>query len=384
MAGQAYFAALDLGTNNCRLLVARSGGESFIVIDSFSRIVRLGEGLAASGHLSQAAQDRTIEALRVCARKIDQYRLGDAAFVATEACRAAKNGAQFMARVKSETGLQFHVLDTRQESYFAALGCADLVAPDADLALVVDIGGGSTELSFVDGRAARAGGLDGAPLVRRTRSFPLGVVALAERFQHTQGREVYDAMLTFCRATLSDWRDGLGLIGDFAAGGGHLIGTSGTMTSLAGVHLGLRRYQRHLVDGLWMDESEVRVASERLIAMDPAQRAAQASIGANRADLVVAGCAIFEAVCALWPASRIRVADRGLREGLLLTMVRAPRRDPGADFGAFLADRHGSGPSPNDSALASAPNRSDQGAGNISGHGPRLPGHDPDEAHHGG
>lgn len=382
MAGQACFAALDLGTNNCRLLVAKPEADSFTIVDSFSRIVRLGEGLASSGHLSQAAQDRTIDALRVCARKIGQYHISDAAFVATEACRAARNGPEFMMRVKRETGLQFHVLDTHQESYFAALSCADLVAPDAELALVVDIGGGSTELSFVDGRAARAGGRDWTRLVRRTRSFPLGVVALAERFQHIQGREIYEAMLALCHATLADWQDGLSLIGEFAAGGGHLIGTSGTMTSLAGVHLGLRRYQRHLVDGLWMDGEAVRAASERLIAMDPQQRAAQASIGANRADLVVAGCAIFEAVCALWPAARIRVADRGLREGLLLTMVRAPERPAGVTLGAFLVDA-GDRTEP-DRPLASTIHRSETGAGTMEGQPPSSSGSDSHEAPHGG
>lgn len=324
------YAALDLGTNNCRLLVAQKlPGGGFRVVDSFSRIVRLGEGLAASGELGTAAMDRTHDALAAIARKLARRPVQHARFVATQACRAARNGQAFLDEVRARTGIAFETITPREEAHLAVAGCGDLIGEGARAALVVDIGGGSTELSF----ATR---VKGGLRVQAWTSLPVGVVTLADRFPeeghdaasraHWYGRmhaEALDLVRGF-------HRDGP-LARLFGEGRAHIIGTSGAVTSLAGVHLGLERYSRAEVDGLWIETGATRAAIQRLLAASPAERAAEPCIGPERADLVLAGAAILEAVLDTWPSQQLRVADRGLREGLILTMIRegSPRMPSG-------------------------------------------------------
>jgi exopolyphosphatase / guanosine-5'-triphosphate,3'-diphosphate pyrophosphatase len=310
--GGPVLAALDLGTNNCRLLIARPLPEGgFRVIDAFSRIVRLGEGVSATGRLSEAAMARTIDALRVCATKLQRRGATHVRCVATEACRRAANCGEFVARVRRETGIRLEIISAREEAALAFNGCAPLLEAGWPRAVVFDIGGGSTEVGWL--------GLDGpVPDLLGWLSIPIGVVTLAER--HGSARlpdALYDVMVEEVAVQLRPFAAAHGIAEGIAAGTVQMLGTSGTVTTLAGVHLGLARYDRNQVDGRYLDFAAIRRVSAELAAMECAERAGNPCIGRDRADLVVAGCAILEAMCRLWPVGRLRVADRGVREGIL-------------------------------------------------------------------
>jgi len=319
------FAALDLGTNNCRLLIATAVGKGFRIVEAYSRIVRLGDGLSRTGRLDAAAMARAMAALRVCADRMRRRNVVKVRAVATQACRAAENGAAFVADVARETGLELHIIEPEEEARLSVAGCLNLLDFSASAALVVDVGGGSTELSWVDltDRAFRAApGLANMP-IRAWISAPVGVVTLAERFP-----EPVPASTAWFRAMVEHVKAEIGAFGGadsfrpvFEAGGAQLIGTSGAITSLAGMHLGLKRYERAKVDGLWLLRTDCEAAADKLMALDVEARAAEPCIGRDRADLVLAGAAILQAVQELWPCERVRVADRGLREGILLSLV---------------------------------------------------------------
>jgi exopolyphosphatase / guanosine-5'-triphosphate,3'-diphosphate pyrophosphatase len=306
--GSEPLAALDLGTNNCRLLVATPHADGFEVIDSFSRIVRLGEGLAAHGWLSERAMARTIAALRVCARIMARHGVKEARCVATEACRRAVNGPEFLARVRRATGIELEILDHEQEALLALLGCLPLIERGAGPALLVDIGGGSTEILWLEDEGPMAA----SPACA---SLPIGVVALSEAFTSEPDPSTFDSMVRHVCAAIGGEVRGIPVAWEGPPV--QLVGTSGTITTLAAVHLDLRRYDRRLIDGLVLDRGAIGRVSEQLRGMTNAARAAHPCIGSGRADLVVAGCAILEAILRTWPASVLRVADRGLREGIL-------------------------------------------------------------------
>lgn len=316
---QRRYAALDLGTNNCRLLVARPEGGAFRVVDAFSRIVRLGEGVSRSGALSAAAMERTMEALHICRRKMDDRNVTRARLVATEACRAAANGPEFLARVQKETGLVLELLDRSGEALFAAAGCAVLADSQASSIMLFDIGGGSTELVWLSVR--NCDDLDIRSRIRAWTSLPLGVVTLAERYGGVEvNAATFEAMVEETSAMLAPFSREAGEAS--AEPGFHLLGTSGTVTTLGGIFLNLERYDRRRVDGLWMRKGDVDRVLEQIAAMDFETRAGNGCIGRERADLVLAGCAIFEAIRRAFPASRVRIGDRGLREGMLMEMMR--------------------------------------------------------------
>jgi len=321
------YAALDLGTNNCRLLIARPHEQSFRVLDGFTRIVRLGEGLSVTGRLSDAAMDRTIEALKQCRNKLREHEPARMRLIATEACRAATNGLEFIARIKVETGLELEIVDRQTEAELAVTGCADLIEEASAGALMFDIGGGSSELAWLDfrgGRPRRQGRM--AASIRSWQSLPVGVVSIAEKFGGVNvTTEVFEAMVQFVASHLREFRGRGKLKQMIAEHPVHLIGTSGTVTTLAGLHLGLERYERQKVDGLWMQKAEVDATMTALLAMPFERRVAHPCIGRDRADLVLPGCAIFEAIRREWPTERVRVADRGLREGILISLIDADR-----------------------------------------------------------
>ncbi|WP_081871220.1 Ppx/GppA phosphatase family protein [Nitratireductor basaltis] len=315
------YAALDLGTNNCRLLVATPTKPGrFRVVDAFSRIVRLGEGLSLAGELSDAAMDRAIEALAICAQKLKGRQLAGLHLIATEACRSAGNGETFIKRVQSETGLRLEVISRETEARLAVSGCSSLVSRETEGVVLFDIGGGSSEIALIDTSKRRSPRL--AEHIVSWTSLPVGVVSLAEKFGgHEVTPESFEEMVAHVAAMLErfDGRDRLSHLGDPSRF--HLLGTSGTVTTLAGVHLDLPRYDRRRVDGLWMDSESVDRMIERLLSWDFDTRKANPCIGAERADLVLAGCAILEAIRRQWPSERLRVADRGLREGMLNEMM---------------------------------------------------------------
>lgn len=311
------YSALDLGTNNCRLLVARPTRRGFRVVDAFSRIVRLGEGLGQTGRLSDAAMDRAISALRVCARKMRRHRVSRTLNVATEACRLAENGDTFIARVRAETGIELTVISTREEANFAVAGCLPLLDSQCGNALVFDVGGGSTELIWLDLANVRD------PEIISWTSMRHGVVTLSEKHGGIEiSPSAYAAMVDDVAGQLRDFELQNNLQRYFARGGAQMLGMSGTVTTLAGVHMGLRRYDRSRVDGAWMMLQDLRDVSRKITAMQHRDRVANPCVGPERADLVVAGCAILEAITDIWPAERVRVADRGLREGILTTLMR--------------------------------------------------------------
>lgn len=294
----------------------------FRVVDAFSRIVRLGEGLAATGRLSQEAMDRAIEALKVCASKLHGVELRGKRLIATEACRAAENGEAFLERVRAETGLELEIINRETEARLAVSGCSSLVGRETRSVVLFDIGGGSSEIAVIrigDNRSSRL-----ANHITHWTSLPVGVVTLSERHG---GRDVsptvFEAMITEVSGMLDQFDcPSVEALGHSAADVDfHLIGTSGTVTTLAGVHLDLPRYDRRRVDGLWLSDDEVSAMQAKLLSWDYQSRAANPCIGPDRADLVLAGCAILEAIRRRWPSSRMRVADRGLREGLLTDMM---------------------------------------------------------------
>jgi exopolyphosphatase/guanosine-5'-triphosphate,3'-diphosphate pyrophosphatase len=311
------YAAIDLGTNNCRLLIARPTAGGFTVVDAFSRIVRLGEGLATSGRLTDAAMDRAVEALGVCADKLRRRRVGLARSVATEACRRAANGRHFVERVRRETGIVLEIIAPQEEARLAVLGCHKLLEPGDGPALIFDIGGGSTELVLVE-----PGGEDNAPRIKAWWSAPWGVVSLTE----SEGRPAIEgpervaayrrmrerARHAFARFTelLPENKENI-----------RLLGTSGTVTTLASVHLALPSYDRRAVDGLHVPIGAMRDISTMIAEMDFEGRSGLPCIGSERADLVVAGCAILEAILDIWPAEQLGIADRGIREGILRSLM---------------------------------------------------------------
>jgi exopolyphosphatase/guanosine-5'-triphosphate,3'-diphosphate pyrophosphatase len=309
------YGAIDLGTNNCRLLVARPSDGGFTVIDAFSRIVRLGEGLSLTGELSQDAMDRAVGALSVCADKLRRRNVSLARSVATEACRRAKNGRDFADRVRNETGIVLDIIDPAEEARLAVLGCHKLLEPGDGPALIFDIGGGSTELVLIDQ-------VEGTPKIRSWWSAPWGVVSLTE----SEGREALEGperVAAYKRMRERARRS----FASFAAvlpedhEGIRLLGTSGTVTTLASVHLALPCYDRRAVDGLHVPIEAMQKISEMIAGMSYEERSTLPCIGTERADLVVAGCAILEAILEIWPAKNLGVADRGIREGILRSLM---------------------------------------------------------------
>ncbi|WP_421999401.1 Ppx/GppA phosphatase family protein [Reyranella sp.] len=327
------FAAIDLGTNNCRLLVAKASIEGYEVIDSYSRPVRLGEGVALNGTLCGDAIDRTLQALGVCASKIERHRVSRARHIATEACRRACNGGDFLATVKTRTGLDFEVIPPAEEARLALASCENLLDAAIPHALLVDIGGGSTEVSWirVRGHAGRLGGV--ATELLDMTSVPWGVVTLTESCVRGTPREervsraCYDDMVERIRADLRPFCARHGIADAIARGEVQLIGASGTVTTVSAHHLGLKRYNRTLVDGSRIGRDTILSICDELAEKSVVELTGIPCIGNDRADLALAGGAILEAVCRQWPAPVVRVADRGLREGVLMDLMRQADRD---------------------------------------------------------
>ncbi len=312
--GTGVYAALDLGTNNCRLLIACPTHDGFRVVDSFSRIIRLGEGVSATGCISDAAIERAIAALSICRDKINLRKARRLRLIATEACRAASNAEGFRSRVAAETGIELEVIDRETEASLAVLGCSPLVDSRGRGAVLFDIGGGSTELVRIERDAENP-----QPRIKAWMSIPYGVVTLAEQFG---GRdvtpEIYAAMEQEVANHVAPFAKEHG--GDLADM--HLLGTSGTVTTLAGIHLNLARYDRRRIDSIWMNDSDITATINKLLGMSYEERANNNCISVERADLVLAGCAILDAIRRAFPLPRLRVADRGLREGMLVEMMR--------------------------------------------------------------
>ncbi len=321
----AAYAAIDLGTNNCRLLIARPAADGFTIIDAFSRIVRLGEGLAASGRIGEAAMVRALDALAICGDKLARRRVNLSRAVATEACRQAGNGAEFVARVYERTGIALDVISAREEARLAMMGCHQLLEAGPGPGLIFDIGGGSTELVLIDDSVD-------PPLVRDWESIPWGVVSLTEAVPHDSHdpdarRAAYREMRARVRDDFAQVRERLVAASDGQHAALRLLGTSGTVTTLGSLYLNLPAYDRRQVDGLVVPTQTMRDVCTRLADLSLTEREQLPCIGRERADLVVAGCAIFEEICDIWPAARLGVADRGIREGVLRQLMASQQRE---------------------------------------------------------
>ncbi|MEQ1508847.1 MAG: Ppx/GppA phosphatase family protein [Sphingopyxis sp.] len=316
------FGALDLGTNNCRLLIARPHGSDFIIVDAFSRIIRLGEGMTASGKISEPAMDRALAALTICAEKLRRRRVILSRAVATEACRRATNGQAFLDRVARETGIVLDIISAQEEARLAVLGSYQSLSQGDGPALLFDIGGGSTEIVLLDDRGEE-------PIILDWHSIPWGVVTLSEAEQQdgegaASRARAYQAMRGRVRGAIADFQTRIRAhLPDFKTDNIRLLGTSGTVTTLASLYLDLPSYDRSKVDGLSVATAHMRAQCARLADMSQAELSLLPCIGRERADLVVAGCAALEEICEIWPASHIDVADRGIREGVLRQMMAA-------------------------------------------------------------
>ncbi len=321
---EKLYAAIDLGTNNCRLLIVTPEEKHFRVVDSFSRIVRLGEGLDVTGRLCEKAMERALAAIHICASKLRKYDIERLRCVATEACREAENGADFINRVGKETRLNFDIIGAKDEAELASVSCGNLFDRKKRNVIVLDIGGGSTEISYL--RLER-----GRFELKQTKSFPLGVVRLAERYGgHRLTLENYHKMRAACIASVKEFVENqieVKEIKDLSQT--QMVVTSGTVTTLVAIQLGLKFYDRGRVDGSSVSLNAAQDVIKRLLAMSPEQLASQPCIGPERADLMLSGCAILESFLHFYPIPVLKVADRGLREGILLRLMRKDQRMKG-------------------------------------------------------
>jgi len=310
------YAAIDLGTNNCRMLVARPYGGGFRVVDSFSRIVRLGEGVAAEGRLSDDAIKRTVNALKVCNAKIKSIGAKRVRSIATEACRRADNGSDFLARVKEEAGLDLETISAQEEAGLTLAGCSPLLNKDRPHALVFDIGGGSTEVLWIDTANPDE------PKTIDVISLPHGVVTLTEDFSgRTNYGESYEEIIDLVDRGFAEFDRRHNISQEIQGGRVQMLGTSGTVTTLGALHLDLDRYDRSLIDGLDLHFDHIQDVINHLGSLSTDERTQNSCIGPKRSDLIMAGCAVLDAVCRRWPVGSLIVADRGIREGILLNLM---------------------------------------------------------------
>jgi len=332
------YAALDLGTNSCRMLIAQPQGSQFHVVDSFSKSVQLGVGLEISGRLSRSSMSRTITALKICQQKLKRLNVRHARFVATEACRRARNGGSFLGAVRRETGLNLEVIAPEEEARLAVVSCAPLVSQKTEQLLVVDIGGGSTELVWID--LSKVPPTDRSKAIMRLHSgfdacdtpfpaarvvdwisVPLGVATLRDQFNDVDDDAARFALMSwYFEENLSEFTP---YLEEQSREGFQIIGTSGTVTTVAASHLGLRRYDRNKVDGLRMTSDQIDKVIREYLELGPEGRRDDPRIGKDRQALIMSGAAILQALLRCWPTDRLSVADRGLREGLLYAQMSA-------------------------------------------------------------
>ncbi len=332
------YAALDLGTNSCRMLIAQPKGNQFHVVDSFSKSVQLGHGLESSGRLSRSSMQRTVQALRICQSKLEKHEVARMRLVATEACRRARNAGQFISVVREETGLELEIIQPEEEARLAVVSCAPLVSTKTEQLLVVDIGGGSTELVWID--LTRVPRMERPKAIMRLHagfampetpfpaarvvdwiSVPLGVATLREQFSDVADDSARFALMSwFFEENLSEFSP---YASEQTREGFQVIGTSGTITTVAASHLGLKRYDRNKVDGLRMTSDQIDRVIREYLQLGPAGRRRDPRIGRDRQTLIMSGAAILQALLRIWPTDRLTVADRGLREGLLYAQMSA-------------------------------------------------------------
>jgi len=333
------FAALDLGTNSCRMLIATPEGGHFRVVDAFAKSVRLGTGLERTGHLSRNSISRTLSALEVCAQRIRSFHVENFRLVATEACRRARNGNHFLALVRRETGLKLEIITPEEEARLAVISCAPLVAPESRQVLVFDIGGGSTELIWLDLsevepservsaianlRFSRNEARPGAARIVDFISVPLGVATLHDLYADVRDDGARFALMSwFFEERIAEFLPYREPPAPMDAQTFQMIGTSGTVTTVGAAHLGLKRYDRRKVDGMNLSARAIDEVITRFLRLGPSGRRNDISLGRDRSELIMSGAAILQTLLRIWPTESMRVADRGLREGILFSLMNA-------------------------------------------------------------
>jgi exopolyphosphatase / guanosine-5'-triphosphate,3'-diphosphate pyrophosphatase len=318
-------AAVDLGTNSCRLLIAKVAGQSFRVIDSFSRVVRLGEGVQSTNRLTESAIQRTIEALRICQEKIEHHKVCRLRAVTTEACRRAENSDELVKRALNELGLSIDIISPEEEARLALSGCAGILNSRIPYALAFDIGGGSTEVMWLRITEPRRLYRRRFPIIEVIDciSLPYGVVTLSDRYNNqSHDLKIYNEIRQDVKALLEDFSLKNDIQSALDRHRVQMVGTSGTVTTLVAISLNLNHYERRLIDGAYLETADVHRISREIFALTPEERSKHPCIGAGRTDLVVMGTGILEGICDSWPIPRLRVADRGVREGILMEFVR--------------------------------------------------------------
>lgn len=344
-----YYAAIDLGTTSCRLLVVRSFHEKLKIIERFSCPVLLGEGVSLTGRLDKQAIERTLESLRLFAKKIRHWPISSIYAITTEVCRRATNSQEFLDRVYAETGLKIQIISDREEAELALESCRPLLSSPSEQrlqerALIFDIGGGSTELSWV-----RTDSLSQKHYLAGMTSLKQGIVSLTELFAHLAPKEAYHAAFRFIRSKLENFEKIYCIKQEIARHNVRLIGLSGTITTIAGVALNLKRYDRCRIDGVVLSAESIAQAIIRIKAMSRSALEQHPCIGCGRSSLVLAGCAIYEAIQSMWPIDRITIADRGLRDGMVMRMAREHKLRSRQEENGFSPD---SGLSVHSGALA--------------------------------
>lgn len=304
-------ATIDLGSNTVRLLVADVEGPGrWRVVAEHQTVTRLGEGLAATGALGEVPMARTLAVVRDYVARGAALGATETRIVATSAVREAANGSVFAAAVERATGWRVRVVSGEDEARLTLLGVRHGVGPLAGPVVVFDIGGGSTEYILADGEQVRA-----------TASLRLGVVPLAERYPFPErvDRSRYAALLREVMRQLA--RELPAEI--LSARPAHLVGTAGTVTTLAALDLGLPRYDAGRVQGHRLSRAAIERLGARLGSLTVGERAALPCLEPGRADLIVPGVAIVMATLDCLGVDGLTVSDSGLREGILAAAAHA-------------------------------------------------------------
>lgn len=312
---QEYLAALDLGTNTCRLLIGKRTPQGVQVVDSFVRVIRLGDELATKGHISKEAIKRAVSALSICAKKIKSYSVARGRYVATATCRMASNREEFLRTILTKAGLDLEVISTAEEARLSIMGCADLMDSSTRYAIAFDIGGGSTEVMWLELFPNKL------PEIIEWISLPLGVVTVADRLrQHSSPEECLLNIRKFVAKEVKSFCDKAYIYPQLVKNNIQLIGTRGTVTTLAALHKNLDRYDRLKVNGVLLTPDIIKRTVSNLYGMSVEKRLLHPCIGPLRSELVLGGVAIFEGIYDVFPINPVRVADRGVREGILLDL----------------------------------------------------------------
>lgn len=297
-------AAIDLGTNTARLLIAETDGETITPILVKRHITRLGGGFTREQGLSIEARERTLAAMRDFAKEMAAHRVTALRAVATSAVRDAKNGREFCAEVFDEAGIKLEVIDGHEEGLLTLKGVFCGIDDKRGDFLVFDIGGGSTEYTLSSGEE-----------MRFTRSLPLGVVRLTEgKGSVAEMEEKIDRELSGLLEEME--REGMRV----EPGRCTLVGTAGTATTVAAIDLEMTDYDYRRVNNHAVSLERIRAIFAKLLPLSPSERLQVAGLEKGREDLIIAGLVLMIRTMETFGIDRLKVNDFGLLEGILLSV----------------------------------------------------------------